>query len=183
MTTHDPKTFDIGDWLGDDDPDSYRAKRTVEVYVVRPGLSDEIDQLRNEHAKYTAALETAKRTKGERSVADAGPAVFEARLADIEKRMERAMEKVQDCKRTLEVLRLIQPESEAALATVGEQASSYDKTVALLSAACRVDGQTLSVQALHRLHLAVGDGQWRKIVEAYNEVTHGDPWGGVTAPF
>ena len=182
-TTLDPDTFDIGEWLGDVDPDQYRPKRTVHVYIVRPGLSDEIDQLRAEHDKYTAAVQRVKQRQGERSIADAGPAVYESRLDDIEQRMEQAMQRVEGSKRTIEVVGRIQPETDATVRALPEGTTPYDRTVALLATACRVNGKPVSPEGLTRLHRAIGDGQWHRLVQAYNETTTGDPWGGVTAPF
>ncbi len=178
----DPDTFDVSEWMGNDDPDAYRNRTTVEVYVVRPGLREELDKLGAEHDRYTAQLESLKATKGERSIADAGPAAVKTKLADVEARMEKAIERVGGARRELEVVGLITPEIQAAVQSV-ESSDDYDRTIALLAAACRVNGQHLSQDGLRRLHPAIGQSQWQKLVEAYNQVTHGDRWAVVGLPF
>ena len=181
-TTLDADTFDIGSWLGDLEPDQYRPKRTVHVYVVQPGLSERIDEINAEREKYAAAIKKAKEERGERSIADAGPAVFEQRMRQLDEQMADVLQQVEGAKREVTVVGLIQPEIDAALAKLTDK-DPYTRTVALLAAAMRIDGKRIDAAQLAKLHRAIGQGQWEQLVQAFNATTHGDPWAGVTAPF
>jgi hypothetical protein len=178
----DPDTFDLAEWLGGDDPDAYRPRKTVTVYLIRPGLKDELDRLHEDHANREAAVKRAEAAKTDRSVAEPSVNAHQVALDRIEARMAELIEKVDDAKHEITIVGMINPEVEAATEGV-DRKDAAGRTYALLAASARVDGKHVTVDGLKALHSAIGQGQWTQLVNAFTETTYGDPTGGVTAPF
>ncbi|MDI3330705.1 MAG: hypothetical protein QJR09_08215 [Micrococcus sp.] len=178
----DPNTFDIADWLGGHNPDAYRPRKTVTVYLPQPGLKDEIDRLQEEHANREAALKRAESQKLQRSVAEPSTSAHQVALDKIEARMAELIEQVDAAKREITIVGLIGPEIDEATEGV-DRKDKMARTYAQLAAAARIDGKRVTVDGLKTLHRAIGEGQWTQLVSAFMEATYGDPTGGVTAPF
>jgi hypothetical protein len=170
--TLDPDTFDITAWLAGEDPDAYRSTETVTVYLLKPGLREEIDLVK---AQYDAAVKAEKDTKR------AQLAVGEARQVTLlQNRMENLMADVEGARREITLVGLIGPEIDQATQDVDAK-DTMARTYALIAAAARVDGKHLTPHAVAVLHRAIGEGQWADVVAAYQKATYGKP--GVTAPF
>ncbi|VXA92312.1 hypothetical protein [Citricoccus sp. K5] len=182
MADLDPDTFDLTGWLAGHDPDEYRPRQTVTVYLIQPGLKDELDRLREEHTNRDAAVKRAETEKLQRSVAEPSANAHQVALNRIEARMAELIEQVDEAKREITIIGMINPEVEAATADI-ERKDAAGRTYALLAASARVDGKRVTVDGLKALHSAIGQGQWQQLVNAFNEATYGDPTGGVTAPF
>lgn len=176
----DPDTFDIAEWLGGHNPDEYRPTETVTVYLLKPGLKEQIDRLRQDAANRQAAIQSAP--KGQRSVAEPAANAHQIALEKIEARMAELLEQVQDAKREVTIVGLIGPEIDQALTGL-DKSDTMARTYALLAAAARIDGKRVTADGLRALHRAIGEGQWTTLVNAYQQATYGDPTGGVTAPF
>lgn len=182
MADLDTDTFDLTGWLAGHDPDEYRPRKTVTVYLIKPGLKEEIDHLHEEHANREAALKRAEATKADRSVSEPSANAHQVALDRIEARMAELLEQLDGAKREITIVGMINPEVEAATQGV-EKKDATGRTYALLAAAARVDGKHVTVDGLKALHSAIGQGQWTQLVNAFTETTYGDPTGGVTAPF
>lgn len=182
MSELDPETFDITDWLGGRNPDEYRPRKTVTVYLPQPGLTEEIDRLKHEAANREAALKSAETGKLQRSVAEPSTNAHRVALDQIEARMADLLEQIDGAKREVTMVGLIGPEIDEATQDV-RAGDSMARTYALLAAAARIDGKRVTVDGIRALHSAIGEGQWARLVQAFTEATYGDPTGGVTAPF
>ncbi|MEO9246469.1 hypothetical protein ABDK96_02095 [Citricoccus nitrophenolicus] len=172
MADLDPETFDITQWLAGADPDEYRNRETVTVYLIKDGLKDELDKVRAQHDEAVVAEKANGRQKD--------LAVGESRRVTLlENRMTNLIEEVQSTRREVVLTGLIGPEITEAAADL----KGHERDYALIARSARILGKPVDVNAIRLLHKMIGEAQWADIVEAYKRVTYGKPGGGITAPF
>lgn len=171
MADLDPETFDIAEWLGGADPDEYRNRETVTVYLIKDGLKDELDKVRAQHDAAVAA----EKTNGRKDLA-----VGESRRVTLlEARMDNLIEEVQATCREIVLSGLIGPE----IAEASADLKGHERDYALIARSARILGKPVDVNAIRLLHKMIGEAQWGDIVAAYKRVTYDKPGGGITAPF